>query len=187
MIGCGDLPFDYLEYLVSRVNVPLYYVPGNHDPSLKEPDTTWTPLRAVVELPPPGPEGCINVDGRVVEVRGLRIAGLGGSLRYKEGPNQYSQAQMGRRALRLELRLRLNRVRNGRKLDVLVTHAPPFGLVQAEDAAHVGFVAFLRLIRSFRPLLAVHGHIHPYGRVLPERKVGPTRVVNAVPFRLIEL
>ena len=187
VIGCGDLPFDYLEYLVSRVNVPLYYVPGNHDPSLKEPDTTWTPLRAVVELPPPGPEGCINVDGRVVEVRGLRIAGLGGSLRYKEGPNQYSQAQMGRRALRLELRLRLNRVRNGRKLDVLVTHAPPFGLAQAEDAAHVGFVAFLRLIRSFRPLLAVHGHIHPYGRVLPERKVGPTRVVNAVPFRLIEL
>jgi Icc-related predicted phosphoesterase len=186
-VGCGDLPFDYLEYLVSRTNVPLYYVPGNHDPSLKEPDTTWTPLRAVVELPPPGPEGCINIDGHVVGFRGLRIAGLGGSLRYKEGPNQYTQAQMGRRALKLEFRLRLNRVHNGRKLDVLVTHAPPFGLAQAEDSAHVGFVAFLRLIRNFRPLLAVHGHIHPYGRVLPERKVGPTRVVNAIPFRLIDL
>ena len=99
MLGCGDLPFDYLEYLVSRLDVPLLYVPGNHDPSLKPPDMTWMPLRS--ELPVPGPQGCTNIDGRVVEVNGLRVAGLGGSLRYKEGPNQYTQAQMGRRALRL--------------------------------------------------------------------------------------
>jgi Icc-related predicted phosphoesterase len=48
-------------------------------------------------------------------------------------------------------------------------------------------VAFLRLIRNFRPVLAVHGHIHPYGRVIPERMIGPTRVVNAVPWRVIEI
>ena len=187
MLGCGDLPFDYLEYLVTRLDVPLLYVPGNHDASLRPPDTTWTPLRASVEPPPPGPEGCTNVDGRVVEVRGMRFAGLGGSLRYKEGPNQYSQGQMGRRALKLELRLRLHRVKNGRKLDVLVTHAPPFGLADAQDATHVGFVAFLRLMRNFRPVLAVHGHVHPYGRALPERRVGATRVVNVVPARVLEI
>ena len=185
MLGCGDLPFDYLEYLVSRLDVPLLYVPGNHDPSLKGPDMTWMPLRS--ELPVPGPQGCINIDGRVVEVHGFRIAGLGGSLRYKEGPNQYSQAQMGRRALWLDLILRLKRVRHGRRLDILVTHAPPFGVAEAKDAAHVGFVAFLSLIRSFRPVLAVHGHIHPYGRVIPEQLIGPTRVVNVVPWRLIEV
>jgi Icc-related predicted phosphoesterase len=185
VLCCGDLPFDYLEYLVSRLDVPLLYVPGNHDPSLEPPDMTWMPLRA--ELPLPGPQGCINVDGRVVEAQGFRVAGLGGSLRYKEGPNQYSQAQMGRRALRLEISLRLKRVRRGRKLDILVTHAPPFGAAEAKDAAHVGFVAFLRLIRNFRPVLAVHGHIHPYGRVIPERAIGPTRVVNVVPWRLVEI
>jgi Icc-related predicted phosphoesterase len=185
VLGCGDLPFDYLEYLVSRLDVPLLYVPGNHDPSLKAPDITWMPLRT--ELPVPGPQGCINIDGRVVEVNGFRIAGLGGSLRYKEGPNQYSQAQMGRRALRLELALGLKRVRHGRKLDMLVTHAPPFGAAEAKDAAHVGFVAFLRLIRNFRPVLAVHGHIHPYGQVIPERVIGPTRVVNVVPWRVIDI
>ena len=187
VLGCGDLPFDYLEYLVSRLDVPVLYVPGNHDPSLRPPDTTWTPMRAVVDLPPPGPEGCMNIDGRVVEVRGLRFAGLGGSLRYKEGPNQYSQGQMGRRALKLELRLRLGRVKNGRKLDVLVTHAPPFGVAEAQDSAHIGFVAFLRLIRNLRPLLAVHGHVHPFGRVLPERRLGATRVVNAVPTRVLDV
>lgn len=185
MLACGDLPFDYLEYLVSRLDVPLLYVPGNHDPSLAPPDTTWMPARA--EPPAPGAEGCINIDARVVEVGGWRIAGLGGSLRYKEGPNQYTQGQMGRRALRLDLSLRLRRVQRGRKLDILVTHAPPFGMAEAKDAAHVGFSAFLRLIRSFHPALAVHGHVHPFGVAVPERTIGATRVVNVVPWRVIEI
>ena len=89
--------------------------------------------------------------------------------------------------MKLEFRLRLNRVRNGRKLDVLVTHAPPYGLAEAQDSAHAGFVAFTRLIRSFRPLLAAHGHVHPFGRVVPERRAGATRVVNVVPARILEV
>jgi Icc-related predicted phosphoesterase len=185
MVSCGDLPFDYLEYLVSRANVPLLYVPGNHDPRVNQPDTSWTALQHSV--PVPGPQGCDNVDGRVIEVGGLRIAGLGGCLRYKPGPNQYSQAEMRWRALTLELRLRLKRVRAGRKLDVLITHAPPFGVIAANDEAHVGFVAFHRIIREFHPLLLAHGHIHPYGKAQPERRVDGTRIVNAVPSRLIEI
>ena len=185
MVGCGDLPFDYLEYLVTRLNVPLLYVPGNHDPSLVPPDLSFLPQPW--EPPIQGPEGCENIDARVVDAVGLRVAGLGGSLRYKEGANQYSQGQMGRRALRLGLRIRFKRLHAGRRLDVLVTHAPPFGQAEATDAAHVGFVAFLRLIRAFRPVLAVHGHIHPFGQVLPEVMVGATRVVNVVPSRMIEI
>ena len=185
MLGCGDLPFDYLEYLVSRLDVPLLYVPGNHDASLRPVDLTWLPNRG--DAPVLGPQGCIDIDGRVVDELGVRIAGLGGSLRYKDGPNQYTQAQMGRRALQLELSLRLRRGNRGRKLDILVTHAPPFGLAEAQDPAHVGFTAFVRLIRHFRPLLAVHGHIHPFGRELPETRLESTRVVNVVPSRVIEL
>lgn len=185
IVSCGDLPFDYLEYLVSSLNVPLLYVPGNHDASLKRADTTWTPLQQ--EVPAPGPEGCENVDGRVSDVHGLRVAGLGGSLRYKPGPNQYTQAQMRWRAINLEVRIRLKRLRSGRKLDVLVTHAPPFELPGAEDAAHVGFVAFHRIISDLRPLLLVHGHVHPYGRTRPERRIDGTRIVNVIPSRLIEL
>ena len=186
VLSCGDLPFDYLEYLVSRLDVPLLYVPGNHDPSLEPPDATWAPLSAVA-APGPGPEGCLNIDGRMVHVLGLRIAGLGGSIRYSTGANQYTQGQMGRRALKLEIRTRLGRTKNGRKLDILVTHAPPFGLAEAVDSAHAGFRAVLRLIHSFQPLLAVHGHIHPYGRVVPERVLKQTRVVNVVPSRVIDL
>ena len=184
-MSCGDLPFDYLEYLVTCTNVPLLYVPGNHDPNVKPPDTTWVPLQS--EIPVPGPQGCENVDGRVIEVNGLRIAGLGGSLRYKDGPNQYSQAQMLRRAVRLELWVRLKRVRAGRKLDVLVTHAPPFDVAEAKDATHEGFKALNRMVKEFHPLVHVHGHVHPYGRALPELQLNGTRIVNAVPSRLIEV
>jgi predicted phosphodiesterase len=185
ILSCGDLPFDYLEYLVNRLDVPLLYVPGNHDPSVSPPNSPWMSLQQ--DLPVPGPEGCDNVDGRVIEVRGLRIAGLGGSLRYKEGPNQYTQAQMRWRALSLDFRLQLRRLRAGRKLDIFITHAPPFGVGEAEDSAHVGFAAFHRIIRDLHPRLLIHGHVHPYGRARPDRLIGATRIVNAVPSRLIEI
>lgn len=165
--------------------MPLLYVPGNHDPSLRLPDAAWSPLQ--FDPPVLGPDGCENIDGRITEALGLRIAGLGGSLRYKAGPNQYSQAQMSWRAFNLEIRVRLKRLRNRRKLDILVTHAPPFGFAEAKDATHVGFAAFNRLIQRFQPLLVVHGHIHPYGRTQPERRSGATRVINVVPTRVIEI
>lgn len=185
VVSCGDLPFDYLEYVVSLADVPLLYVPGNHDPSLRRVDTTFSPLHAETMLP--GPAGCDNIDGRMVEVAGLRVAGLGGCLRYRPGANQYTQAQMRWRVVSIALRMRLKRVRNGRKLDVLVTHAPPYATSTVVDAAHVGFVAFHQLIRDQRPLVLVHGHVHPYGRAQPERDVGGTRIVNAVPSRMVEI
>ena len=186
IVSSGDLPFDYLEYLVTSLNVPLFYVPGNHDPNVRPIDTTFVALDHRFAIP--GPEGCDNVDGRIMDVEGLRVAGLGGSLRYKDGPNQYTQAQMRWRALNLEFRARLKRVPSGRrKLDVLITHAPPFGGGPAEDAAHVGFVAFHRMLKSLHPVLLVHGHVHPYGKTQPERRADGTRIINAIPSRLIEI
>lgn len=153
---------------------------------MKAADTTWMPLDH--RVPIPGPEGCDNVDGRILEVQGLRVAGLGGSLRYKDGPNQYTQAQMRWRALNLEFRARVKRVPPGhRRIDILITHAPPFGGGPAEDAAHVGFVAFHRIVQGLHPVLLVHGHVHPYGRRQPERRADGTRIINAIPSRMIEL
>jgi hypothetical protein len=197
LVSCGDLPFDHLEYLLTLAAVPLLYVPGNHDPAVGAlaagPAFTGSvPLRFADANPdPPGVAGGIDVDGRVVEAAGLRVAGLGGSVRYREGPNQYTQAQMRRRALRLELRCRLRRpVARGprRRLDLLVTHAPPLGVGDiADDPAHAGFAAFHRLVRTLAPLVLVHGHIHPYGRVVPGMAIGDTVVRNAVGAHLIEV
>lgn len=185
VVSCGDLPFDYLEYIVSRLDVPLVFVPGNHDPEVRSPDPIWAPLR--VEDPQPGPPGCENADGRVVVAAGLRIAGLGGSMRYKPGPNQYTDAEMRWRALSLEVRIKLNPARDARKLDLLLTHAPPLGWGEPDDLAHRGFAAFVRLVKNLTPRLLIHGHVHPYGRTPQERKLAGTQIINAVPLRLIEI
>jgi len=186
VLSCGDLPSDYLEYIVSRLNVPLLYVPGNHDPDLRPVDETWSPLLA--EPLGKGPPGCINVDGRVEDAAGLRVAGLGGSMRYRPGPNQYSEAEMRWRAWRMGMLARLRRRRNGRRLDVLLTHAPPEGFGAKEnDLAHRGFSAFNRLIKNLSPRLLVHGHVHPYGVAQPQQRLGTTLIVNAIPSRLIEI
>jgi uncharacterized protein len=184
VLSCGDLPFDYLENIVSRLDVPLLFVPGNHDPDLRPPGSQWVPL--TFEPGSPGPPGCVDVDGRVVESAGLVVAGLGGSPRYRPGPNQYTESRMRRRALRLRLRLRLRRMAGKRRLDVLVTHSPPAGDDAGQDAVHRGFQALARFDEVVAPRLHVHGHVLRYGS-RRERRLGATTVVNAIPYRLLQL
>jgi hypothetical protein len=190
LLSAGDLPFDYLEYLVTVLNVPLLYVPGNHDPSLRSrrEELAWPPSIELNDARDPvGPLGGTNVDGRIEDVGGIRVAGLGGSVRYRKGPNQYTQKEMLRRARRLRRRAAARGFRGRRGIDVLLTHAPPLGVGDEDDPAHQGFEALLQLVERLSPKLLVHGHIHPYGQAKPDRRLGTTTVVNAVPFRLLEV
>jgi Icc-related predicted phosphoesterase len=193
IVSCGDLPFDYLEYLVTVANVPLVWVPGNHDPSLRrEGPGPPNPLRPGYldrsHAGPVGPPGGINIDGRIIDVAGLRVAGVGGSLNYNDGPHQYTEAQMRRRAARLQMRARLARIVGRRRVDLFVTHIPPAGYGDdPEDPAHRGAQAFLRLLLDLRPTWMLHGHMHPHEGPLPDRSIGTTHVVNVVPFRLLEV
>jgi 3',5'-cyclic AMP phosphodiesterase CpdA len=195
VVSCGDLPFDYLEFIVTTLNVPLLYVPGNHDPDLRGRPfdgeiigLTKTGLRRSWETDPPGPLGGINADGRVVDEAGLRLVGLGGSVRYSGGPNQYTQAEMRSRALRLELRGRMKRLTDGRSVDILMAHSPPAGLGDnPEDPAHRGFVAFHRLVRKLSPRLVLHGHIHPFGTPTPPNRLESAEVHNVVGHKVLEV
>lgn len=190
VLSCGDLPWDDLERIVDVTNVPLLFVPGNHDPALTpSPQAVVWPFTIANPhlVDPPGPRGGTSVDGRILDTAGLRIAGLGGSVRYRKGPNQYTQAEMTRRAKRLLRRAALKRRRDGKGVDVLMTHAPPKGLGDEDDAPHEGFEAFHELVRSLRPKLLLHGHIHPYGVPRPDRYLEETRVVNVIPYRVIDL
>ena len=49
------------------------------------------------------PESCICVEDTIYEYGGVRVLGLGGSIRYKQGPFQYTQQEMERRRKRLWL------------------------------------------------------------------------------------
>ena len=160
ILSCGDLKSQYLSFLATFAHCPVLYVHGNHDGHYeKDP-----------------PLGCTCVDGGVYEYRGLRILGLGGSMRYKLGPHQYTEGEMRLRALRLAPRL----WRKG-GFDLLLTHAPGRGMVDCSDLAHTGFETFNRLLDKYRPALFLHGHTHMnYGRSIPrESRYGDTRVINA--------
>lgn len=91
LLSAGDLPFDYLEFLVDALEVPAVMVPGNHDRELGG-YTLHAGLSVRAGFPErwPGPRGWANADTRVVTAAGLRIAGLGGSVRYSGGPNQWT-------------------------------------------------------------------------------------------------
>jgi Icc-related predicted phosphoesterase len=177
VLSCGDLPYPYLEYLVTMLNVPLCYVPGNHDPEFNpnQPNT-----RA---------EGCENVDGRVVYAQGLTIAGLGGSPRYHpQGVNQYSPSEMTLRAWRLALSLLWNCRRFG-NLDVLITHSPPLGIHDENTQAHRGLHAINWLIEWAKPRYHLHGHLHFQRRNLTPSvtQLGATTIINVFPYQVIEI
>ena len=111
ILGCGDMPYFYLEYVVTMLNAPLLYVHGNHDSPLQ-----YTADGRTVR----GAAGCWDIEDQVVTVRGLRVAGLGGSIRYKfrGAHHQYTQREMQRRLIRLAPRLWFNKLRYGRGADI---------------------------------------------------------------------
>ncbi|MDE6589197.1 MAG: metallophosphoesterase, partial [Oscillospiraceae bacterium] len=105
ILACGDLPSNYLSFLVTMGNIPVFYVHGNHD--------------ATYEQHPP--EGCECIDGRMVEFRGYRILGLGGCSRYNKGPHQSTEREMGLRIAKV-----FPALRHG-GLSILLPHAPALG------------------------------------------------------------
>jgi uncharacterized protein len=165
------------------------FVPGNHDPevSAARAHRSGQFLRAGLPCEPPRPAGCRTVDGTVLDVAGLRIAGLGGCVRYRPGPNQYSQREYHRRAGRLLRRVARLQRRSPGPVDVLLTHAPPRGLGDEDDRPHVGIDALHGVLERLQPRWHLHGHIHPYGQRRPDRVVGPTTIRNVIPYRLFEV
>ena len=168
VVSCGDLDVSYLDCVVTMANAPLLYVRGNHD----------------VEYDACPPLGGTDIDGRIVVAGGLRFAGLEGSLRYREGIVGYSEREMLRRVLRLEL---LARMRGG--VDFLVTHAPPRGHGDLPDPPHQGFEAYNGLIERLRPAYMLHGHVHlDYGRIARVREhPSGTCLVNAFGWQELEV
>lgn len=169
VVSAGDLPWDYLERIVSLVGAPAAFVPGNHDPRIGR----GTPT---------APSGMTSVDGRTLVLAGLRIAGLGGCVRYNGGAHQYEQRDYDVRAREL-----LAGSGDVAPVDVLLTHAPPRGLGDGDDPSHVGVEALHGVLETLRPTWHLHGHIHPYGMLKPDRQVGRTTVRNVIPWQVLDI
>lgn len=174
ILSAGDLDADYLEFLVTMLNVPLVYVRGNHDGHYdKKP-----------------PEGCIDADGEIVEVacgkgavkEKIRILGLGGSMRYKDySDDMYTEEEMAWRIAHLQKVFLRERLKGKKGFDILLTHAPCKGYGDMEDIAHTGFECFNRFLSKHQPKLHVYGHVHEEYGVFTRCMTHPsgTLLINA--------
>ena len=168
IISCGDLSAEYLEFLVTMTKCDLLYVPGNHDSKY-------------ADRPP---EGCINIDGRFYIYKGIRILGMGGSMKYNNSPYMYTEQEMKRR-----IWLEKQAIFNNSGIDLLVTHSPARGHGDMNDLPHRGFECFNELMNKCRPLYMLHGHVHAsYGRGFKRESEHPsgTKIINAFERYVLE-
>ena len=160
IISCGDLDPRYLSFLATFSAAPVIYVHGNHDKKY-----------AQIE-----PEGCICIEDQIYEYNGIRILGLGGSMQYAGTVHQYTEKQMVQRVKKLRWKLRRKK-----GFDILVTHAPAYGINDGEDLPHRGFEVFKTLMEQYTPKYFIHGHMHKsYGK--PKETIDmyqETKIINA--------
>ncbi len=182
VFGCGDLPARYLEFLADALERPVYFVLGNHMEEWTRDHVTGTPY---------DPMGCCNLDGAVTkdQFTGVIVAGLPGCPKYSgEGGQQFTEWQMTAKMLKMLPRLLKHRIRDGRWLDVLLTHAPPRGINDGAGVAHRGFKSMVWFLKVFKPKYHLHGHIHLYDRNAPHaQSVDDVYVINVYPYRKLEL
>ena len=153
ILSCGDLPPEYLSFLVTFAHCPLLYVRGNHD----------------VKYENRPPEGCICIDDDIYEHEGIRILGLGGSMRYIPGADcQFTSLEMKKRIRKLWFKLKWKK-----GFDILLTHAPAAGI---------------KLMDRYSPKYMIHGHVHmSYNYRQPRlTKYGPTLVINGYETYMLE-
>lgn len=171
LISCGDMPPVYLEFIVSILNVPLFYVRGNHDERYDQ--------------HPPGGD---NLHLSVKKYKGITFAGLEGSIRYNDGDIQYSELQMYSMVLTMGAKLMYRRLRRGYGVDVLVTHSPAKDIHDLPDRPHRGFRALRRFMAWYRPRYMLHGHVHTYDRRKTTRtQFKETCVMNINPVTILEI
>lgn len=167
VLSCGDLKGEYLSFLVTMINAPLFYVPGNHNAAyLKNP-----------------PEGCISIDDSIIDYKGLRIVGLGGSYNYNNKEFQYTEEQMKKRIKKLA-----HKIRRSKGVDILVTHAPAYGLGDSNDLCHRGFQSFVDMMDKYSPGYLIHGHQHLNYRQKQPRTMcyKNTTIVNAFGYYILD-
>ncbi|MDR2898156.1 MAG: metallophosphoesterase [Spirochaetaceae bacterium] len=192
VISAGDLPSEYLDFIVTILNKPTFFVFGNHnleefsryhkaESSLRGggSDSAYSEMQYS--------SGATYVGFKAIRAGKLLIAGASGSLRYNNGQSQYTEAQMKFRLIKLIPRLLYNRLRYGRYLDILVTHASPRDIHDKPDPCHLGFKCFRWFMHTFKPTYLIHGHIHLYD--MQDIRVSTfeeTTVINAYSHYILE-
>lgn len=202
ILCAGDLPMDYVDFIVTVFNKPTYFVFGNHNlndfkyyhKSFMDGENqkdlqdfshghgaSYLGFKTVKE------DRLYIIDSETGKQRPLLLAGVSGSLRYNKGLCQYSDMQMKLKLLKLVPKLIRNKIKYGKYLDIFMTHASPRHIHDHEDPCHMGFECFNWFLQKYKPSVMVHGHIHLYD--MREERIGKyydTTVINAYAHHVFE-
>lgn len=194
ILCAGDLPMEYIDFIVSTLNKPAYFIFGNHH--VKEFAHYHRTVNSLIDISGTGisraGHGAVYVGFKNIrdynfsvvnpatgKKTPLLISGASGSMRYNKGQGQYTDSEMFFHLIRMSAGLLWNKLRYGRAVDIFLTHAPPQGIHDRTDICHRGFRCFLWFMKKFKPKKLVHGHIHIYDTRTPRESVcGETDVVN---------
>ena len=164
IMSAGDVSNHYLDFLVTALNKDLIYVNGNHVYGTNH-DISF----------------CKNIDGKVIDYKGLKIFGLDGSQKYSRGLHQYSEQEMNSKIMKNIFYLGFGH------LDIILSHSPPRHIHDKDDFTHRGFEVFHKIIKNFKPKLWLHGHVHLNNHhENVETTVENTRIVNVYVYKVIE-
>ncbi|MCG8571061.1 MAG: metallophosphoesterase [Spirochaetes bacterium] len=182
VISCGDLSFQYLDFIMSELNKPLYYVVGNHVSRRSFKKNEFGDL--VSDFPK-----CFkNLHLKHYKEDGKLMAGFEGCVWYNGGPFQYRQWKVYFYLLKMIPRLLFNKIIYGRYLDIFVAHSPPYKVGDREDPCHTGLKAFNWFIKVFKPKVFLHGHVHLYNRNVEKViRYYETDVINCSGFYTLEI
>jgi Icc-related predicted phosphoesterase len=188
ILSAGDLPLDYLDFIISTLNKPLFFVFGNHHTEeMRHYRKIWNAPFVQIFDEYLGC-GAVHLGTKVKTEGDFILAGLGGSMRYNNGLNQFTDFQMYMEIAKIFPKLLWNKVFHGRFLDILLTHAPPKGIHDKNDQCHLGFKSFIWFMKIFKPKYLVHGHIHLYDLSdVRCTQCGNTTIINAYSHYVINL
>lgn len=120
-----------VEKLITENNLPCFGIPGNHDEN-------WDPYKGT---------HIQNLHGKVIFFKGIRIGGMGGSIRYKDSDNPLLTDEEASGILE-----------QMEGCDILLTHD---GVKHPEkDFAHSGLAGISEYLEKWKVPYHFYGHFH---------------------------
>lgn len=154
ILSAGDLPKEYLDFIQTSLEKPLFFVLGGH--YLEKPATQSSGKKLEIDL-----------GFKTDKIDNILIAGISGTKKQTNGKNQFTEKRMKKKLMAMIPKLILNKIKYGRYIDILLTHTPPYkqdtsDKIYSKNETATGFQCISKFIKKFKPKYVVHGNIHIY-------------------------
>ena len=160
IVTLGDLDLSEIRYLELVTDIPKLGVYGNHCSGMYMPGL-----------------GIENMHMRTLEVGGMIFGGFEGCVRYKDSPfaKMYTQEEASVILASFP------------RVDVMLTHCPPFGVNdEPDDVAHTGYIGLRDYVLREKPGYLLHGHTYPTENTLTN-KLGNTEIIYVTGDKTVAL